>query len=71
MASSPVLLQPDFNKHFYLQVYASAYGVGAVLLQEGEQQSQSLAKWQKPTLHPVAYYSNTFTLTEHNYDIYK
>jgi len=71
MASSPVLSQPDFNKRFYLQVDALAYGMGAILSQEGEQQSQSLAKWQKPTLHPVAYYSNTFTPTECNYDIYE
>ncbi len=25
----------------------------------------------KPKLHPIAYYSTTFTPTEHNYDIYK
>jgi hypothetical protein len=36
MCSSPVLTQPDFEHHFYLQADASAYGVGAVLLQEGK-----------------------------------
>ena len=31
----------------------------------------SLKQRTKPTLHPVAYYSATFTATERNYDIYK
>jgi hypothetical protein len=71
MCSKPVLKQPDFNKKFYLQVDASAYGVGAVLSQEGEITTTSLAKRSTPTLHPTAYYSATFTPTERNYDIYK
>jgi RNase H-like domain found in reverse transcriptase len=71
MCSSPVLTQPNFEKRFYLQTDALAYGVGAVLLQEGEKPSPSLEKQTKPTTHPVAYYSATFTPTERNYDIYK
>jgi hypothetical protein len=70
MCTSPVLTQPDFDKRFFLQTDASAYGVGAVLSQEGEL-TPSLAKRQKPTLHPISYYSATFTPTEHNYDIYE
>ena len=31
MCSSPVLAQPNFDKHFILQVDASAYGMGAIL----------------------------------------
>ena len=46
---------------------ASAYSVGTVLLQEGEPNPRT----QKPMLCPIAYYSNTFTLTEKNYDIYE
>jgi hypothetical protein len=71
MCSKPVLKQPDFTKKFYLQVDASAYGVGAVLSQEGDITTTSLAKHSAPKLHPTAYYSATFTPTERNYDIYE
>ena len=70
MCKAPVLLQPDFNKKFYLQTDASAYGVGAVLSQEGNV-TPSLAAHKKPILHPIAYFSATFTPTERNYDIYE
>jgi RNase H-like domain found in reverse transcriptase len=67
MISKPVLQQPDFTKPFFLLTDASAYGVGAILSQEGGSTSNSS---QKPKLHPIAYYLATFTQTEHNYDIY-
>jgi len=67
MCEKPVLQQPDFDKTFYLQTDASAYGVGAVLSQEGEASSTH----HKPKRHPIAYYSATFTPTEQNYDIYE
>jgi hypothetical protein len=70
MCRSPVLTQPDVNKRFFLQTDASAYGVGAVLSQEGKT-STTLAKRSKPVIHPTAYYSATFTPTERNYDIYE
>ena len=63
-------MQPDFQKKFFLRVDASAYGLGAILSQEGTL-STTLAKWTKPVLHPITYYSATFTPTEHNYDIYE
>ena len=73
MCSAPVLIQPNFKKKFYLQTDASLYGIGAVLSQEGGPSSltPSLAKRTVPPLHPIAYYSNTFTTTERNYDIYE
>jgi hypothetical protein len=67
MCSKPILCQPDYMKQFYLATDASAYGMGAVLLQEGEINPRT----NKPTQHPIAYYSATFTPTERNYDIYE
>lgn len=69
MCNKPVLQQPNFNKRIYLQTDTSAYGLGAVLSQEGGTQSSTTST--KPALHPVAYYSATFTPTEQNYDIYE
>ena len=71
MCSGPVLRQLDFNKWFYLQVDVSLYGVGAVLSQEGNHVTPTLAKQHKTILRPIAYDSATFTQTEQNYDIYK
>jgi hypothetical protein len=51
---------------FYLQTDASAYGVGAVLSQEGEGSNTHKLKQ-----HPIAFFSATFTPTEQHYDIYK
>src|SRR5712671_5272140 len=68
MCSKPVLTQPQYDRPFIVHTDASAYGVGAILLQEGEVNPQ---KPSKPRLHPIAYYSATFTPTERNYDIYK
>ena len=70
MCCSPVLIQPNFTKQFYLNTDTSLYGVGAILSQKGKL-SPSLTKCSKPILHPVAYYSNTFDKTERNYDIYE
>ena len=44
--------------------------MGAILSQEGNL-TPTLMWWSKPTLHPVAYYSATFTATEWNYNIYE
>ena len=68
MCSKPVLHQPDFKKPFFVATDASAYGVGAILSQEGESDPQKPSSPRK--LHPIAYYSATFTPTERNYDIY-
>src|SRR5712672_1239557 len=68
MCSEPVLTQPQYDKPFVVHTDASAYGVGAILLQVGEINPKNPLK---PRLHPIAYYSATFTPTERNYDIYE
>jgi len=68
MCSKPVLTQPQYDKPFVVHTDTSAYGVGTILLQEGDINPQ---KPSKPCLHPITYYSATFTPTERNYDIYK
>src|SRR6266851_9823067 len=70
MCAKPVLQQPDFKKVFYLQTDASAYSVGAVLSQEGGTPISNSPN-SKLRRHPIAYYSNTFTPTEQNYNIYE
>ena len=67
MCQKPILRQPQYEAPFFLATDASAYGVGAVLSQEGEPNPRT----QKPTQHPITYYLATFTPTERNYDIYE
>jgi hypothetical protein len=51
---------------------ASGYGMGAILSQEGDPDTltKTLAQKLKLVLHPIAYYSATFTPTEQNYNVY-
>jgi hypothetical protein len=65
MISKPVLIQPDFEKPFFVHTDASSYGAGAILMQEKDNGNG------KPCQHPIAYYSSTFTPTERNYDVYE
>jgi RNase H-like domain found in reverse transcriptase/Reverse transcriptase (RNA-dependent DNA polymerase) len=65
MCQQPVLKQPDFTKPFAVFTDASAYGMGAILSQEGGPNTQSQTKY-----HLIAYYSATFMETERNYDVY-
>ena len=67
MCAIPILRQPDYMKVFFLTTDTSAYSMGTILLQEGELNLRT----QKPMLCPVAYYSNTFTPTKRNYNIYE
>ncbi|KAF4649982.1 hypothetical protein FOL47_001541 [Perkinsus chesapeaki] len=52
LVERPCLGLPDWDKTFTLETDASAYGIGAVLLQEG---------------HPIAYASKTLSETEQEY----
>jgi hypothetical protein len=72
MCKAPVLMQLDFSKQFFVQMDASGYGMGAILLQEGGSDTTTVALEQqkKLVLHPIAYYSATFMPTQRNYDVY-
>jgi hypothetical protein len=60
VTSKPILAQPVLNDQLDLEVDASGFAVGAVLLQKKEDGKQ----------HPVGYYSATLNEAERNYDIY-
>jgi hypothetical protein len=60
VTSKPILTQPILMDQFDLEVDASGFTVGTVLLQKKADSKK----------YPVAYYSVTLNATEHNYDIY-
>ena len=60
VSNKPILAHPELDKQFELEVDASGFAVGAVLLQKKEDGKQ----------HPVGYYSSTLNEAECNYDIY-
>ena len=60
ITSEPVLKQPQLEQPFEVEVDASGYVIGAVLMQRDE----------KGKRHPVAYFSSTLNEAERNYDIY-
>ena len=60
ITSEPVLKQPLLDQQFEVEVDASGYAIGAVLMQRDE----------KGKRHPVAYFSSTLNEVERNYDIY-
>ena len=57
LLQAPVLKFMDYSKPFMLETDASSDGLGAVLLQEGEDGK----------LHPIAYGSQLLTKAERNY----
>ncbi|KAJ1300254.1 hypothetical protein OPQ81_005083 [Rhizoctonia solani] len=60
LVDSPVLIQPDISKEFFLECDASDYATGAILSQKGSDDK----------LHPVAFLSKTLSPAERNYDIF-
>ena len=57
LLQAPVLKFADYSKPFMLETDASSNGLGAILLQEGEDGK----------LHPIAYGSQSLTKAERNY----
>jgi hypothetical protein len=60
ICEEPVLLQPDQTKPFEVEVDASNYAIGAVLMQRNDEN----------ILHPVAFFSKTMNKAQRNYDVY-
>ena len=60
VTQEPVLVHPILTNLFELEVDASGYALGAVLMQYSEDTKR----------HPVGFYSSTLTPAERNYDIY-
>jgi ribonuclease HI len=60
VTTEPVLAHPILTDPFELEVDASGFAMGAVLLQKKEDGKK----------HPIAYYSKTLSAAERNYDVY-
>ena len=58
--TEPVLKQPQLDQQFEVEVDASGYTIGAILMQRDE----------KGKRHPIAYFSSTLNEAERNCDIY-
>ena len=61
VTSEPVLAHPELDKQFEVEVDASGFTLGAVLLQKKSDDKK----------HPIVYYSSTLNAVERNYDIYE
>ena len=57
MASAPILVFPDWNKEFHVNIDASSTALGVVLAQPGEGDLD----------HPIVYASRKLSFAEHNY----
>lgn len=60
VTTAPLLKHPDPTKPFTVEVDASETGIGAILLHRF---------WDKPELHPVAFFSRKRSSAEQNYDM--
>jgi hypothetical protein len=60
VTTEPVLAHPILTDPFELEVDASGFAMGVVLLQKKEDGKK----------HPIAYYSKTLSAAERNYDVY-
>jgi hypothetical protein len=60
VTTEPILAHPILTDPFKLEVDASGFAIGTVLLQKKEDGKK----------HPIAYYSKTLSAAECNYDVY-
>ena len=67
ITSKPVLVSPDQNEQFILEVDASQYVTGVILYQADKNMKDRKGK---PILHPCGYHSQTFSAMEQRYPIY-
>jgi len=63
----PVLIPPDQDRQFILEVDASQYATGAILYQADKTMTDRKGK---PILQPCGYHSQMFSATEQRYPIY-
>ena len=59
MSSAPVLINPDFTKHFFIQCDASNRGIGAVLFQKDNEENE----------RPIYYFSQKLNPAQVNYTV--
>jgi hypothetical protein len=67
VTSEPVLVPPDQERQFILEVDASQFATGAILYQADKKMTDRKGN---PILRPCGYHSQTFSATEHRYPIY-
>jgi hypothetical protein len=60
VTTEPILARPILTDPFELEVDASGFAMGAILLQKKEDSKK----------HPIAYYSKTLSTAERNYNVY-
>lgn len=59
LTSAPVLVNPDFSKTFFIQCDACTTGIGGVLFQKADNDSE----------HPIAFFSKKLNSAQRNYSI--
>ena len=70
VTTAPVLVRPDTNKQFELEVDASQLATGAILYQHDTPVTLPSGKEKPGPWRPVGFHSQKFTPTEQNYPIY-
>ena len=70
VTSAPVLIRPDTNKQFELEVNASGIATRAILYQRDTPITLPNGKEKPGPRRPVGFHSQKFTSTECNYPIY-